>query len=87
MLPVGDQPLASQQIPCNVFPDKLVVRKVLIESADHIVAVAPRIRLVGIELVSHRLAEPHQVQPVASPFLAVVRGGQQPFHDGPIRRR
>ena len=70
-----------QQVAGDLFPDKLVVRLILVERIDDVVAVAERVdvREVFVEAITVGIAG--DVEPVASPFFAVMRRGQQPVDD------
>ena len=61
-----------QQVAGQVLADQPVVRHVVVEGADQVVAVAPGERDVGIALAAVRLAVAEQVHPVARPALAEV---------------
>ena len=65
-----------QQVAGDLFPDKLIVRLVLVERVDDVVAVSERvdIREVFVEAVAVGIAG--DVEPVASPFFTVMRRGQ-----------
>ena len=54
-----------------------VVRLVVVESLDHVIAVAPHRRPIEIALVSARVGIVRQIEPMTPPALAVVRRGQQ----------
>ena len=64
-------------IPCQLFGQEPVVRFVLIEGTNHIIAVAPF--AVAINYISDDVVEPKcvyvagPIQPMARPFLAEVR--------------
>ncbi len=76
VLPVGRVHLIAR----DLLLHESVVRLVVIEALDHIIAIAPGVRPVHIVLVSIGFGEAHHVQPVASPLLAVVGRGQQPVY-------
>ena len=63
-----------QQVAGDVFDHELVEGQVGVEGADDVVAVAPGVGDVEVELVAVRLGVADQVEPVAAPALAVVRG-------------
>ncbi len=60
---------------------KLVVRQILIERLDHVIAIAPGIRIAMILVVAGGIGVPGDIEPVASPALAVTRRGQQTVDD------
>ena len=66
-------------IPGKLLLNKLVVRLVLIERADHVIAVAIGIGPELIALKAIRVGVADDVQPVPSPSLAVMRAGKQPI--------
>ena len=70
-----------QQVAGNLFPDKLVVRLVLVERINDIVAVAECVDVgeVFVEAIAVGIAG--DVEPVATPFFAVMRRGQKPIDD------
>ncbi len=61
----------------NLLFQKQVIRLVLVEGADYIVAVAPGVGPVEIVLKSVGIGVASYVQPVASPALAIMRRRQQ----------
>ena len=65
-------------VACDLFFKKQVVRLVLVEGADHIVAIAPSIGPVEIVLEAVGIGVAGDVQPVTSPALAIVGRRQQP---------
>ena len=78
--PRGDQAIIRhrpQFIAGQLLADEAVERFVGVETADHVIAIAPGIRLVAVALVAVGLGVAHQVEPVPTPFFAVVRGVQQ----------
>jgi len=71
------QELVARELPA----DEAVIRHPVVERADDPVAVVKRAGAEGIELVTVALGVAHDVQPVASPALAVGGGGEQLVHD------
>ena len=67
----------AQRIAGELFDDELVVRLVLVECANDVIAIRPgvRARLVHFEAV--RLREAHHVEPMPRPALAVARRREQ----------
>ena len=57
--------------------DEPVVRLVLVERADHVVAIAPCGRPLAVDREAIGLGKARQVEPVPGPPLAVARIGQQ----------
>jgi hypothetical protein len=56
-----------------VLADELIVSDILVEGADDIVTISPRVQLVVIVFVAIRLRIADKVEPVAGPTFAVVR--------------
>ena len=54
----------------DLLAQEQVVRLVLIEGADHIVAVPPRVRVEDIGFLTAGLAKARNVKPVPTPSLA-----------------
>ena len=69
-----------EQVAGKVLDDELIVGHVVIEGADHVIAIAEGVQDLVVEFVSRRLGVPDQVQPVARPALAVMGAGEQPVH-------
>ena len=67
----------SQLIPGKLMLKKCVVRHVLIEGIDDPVAVPPGIWSVFIAFKAAGVCVADDVQPVASPALAVLRAGEE----------
>ena len=65
--------------------DELVVRLVLIERANHVIAIAPRGRTLAVDRETIRFGESRQIQPVTRPSLAVTRIREQPVDDFLVR--
>ena len=71
----------------NLLADELVVRKIVVERLDDVIAIGPRKRVVGLILrvvvpVAARVRVARHVQPVTAPTLAVSRRGEQAIHHG-----
>ena len=69
-----------QQVACDLLLKELGVREVGIECLDDVVAVAPGVELVVVELVTVGFGPAHEIQPVTAPPLSVVGRAEQPFH-------
>ena len=67
--------------------DELVVGEVLIEGANHVVAVAPGFGFFEIEFVAAGFGEANEVEPVAAPALAVVGRGEEAVDHGFVDAR
>ena len=52
-----------------------------LNALDDVVAVAPGVRPVGVDLVAVRLGEPHHVEPVLSPTARRSAGREQPLDE------
>ena len=74
--PVAGQ-ARGQQVAGDLLLQEQVVRQVRVEGFDDVVAIAPRVQLVVVELVPVRLRPANQIQPVPAPTLAVARGLQK----------
>ncbi len=64
-------------VACQLFLHELVVRLVLVETRDYIVPEAVSVRPMRVVLITVRFGEPHHIQPVPPPLLAITRGIQQ----------
>ena len=70
--------LVRIQLVCrDLLFGEAVVRLVVIERLDHIIAEAPGLQIVRILLEAGGVAIAHQIQPMPSPLLAIARRGQQ----------
>src|ERR1700733_14350426 len=71
----GDQRLVflwSDFVAGQLFLNETVVWRVVVESADHIVAITPGIGAEVVVLEAFGLGEAHDVQPVVAPVLAIM---------------
>ena len=68
-----------KQIARQMFPHKLVVRQVVVESADDVVAVLRGIIKIEVVFVPHGVRVANQVEPVPGPAFAIARGFEQPI--------
>ena len=73
----------SDRIPGQLVEHETVVRSVLVEGSDHVVAVGPRVGDSRVRLVPGGFCESHHVQPVSGPAFSGTGTGQQPV-DGPF---
>ena len=69
-----------QEIPGDVFTNKLVVGNVTVKSPDQIIPVAPGHGQFRIALTSVRFAVANQIHPVPRPTFAKTSRGQQSVH-------
>ena len=84
--PGGDEPRRDNRVrvarveyvPSDLFLDKAIVPLVLIERADDVIAVRPRVIAAFVLVVTMRVAVVDDVEPVPTPALAVARRGEQP---------
>src|SRR2546426_4484992 len=65
----------------ELLDDELVVRLVVIQGLDHVIAIAPCCRQIAIVLEARAVGVANDVQPVSSPTLAVMGRGQQPLDE------
>ena len=76
----GDQAIRTtvrKFISGQLFPNELVIGLIAVEGANDVVAVPPGVRFSLVGLVTVGLSEAHQIKPMTSPLLAVMRGLQQ----------
>ena len=71
----------------DLLADEQVVRLVAVERVDDVVAVAPRVRHVGVALVARGVGVPRQVEPVARPPFTVARIVEQPIDEPFVGKR
>ena len=79
-----DDPVGSDLIEFiagQLLTNELVVRLVVVERADDVVAITPDERLGIVPLEAVRLGVANQVEPMSSPMLAVVPRIEQPIDD------
>src|SRR5205085_10063587 len=65
-----------QLIASDLLADETVVGFVIVQRTDDIVAIAPRIRAVGVRFITVGLRITNEIEPVARPMLAVARTGE-----------
>ena len=75
----------GQQVARELLAQEAVVGLVGVERGDHVVAVAPRVRVEDVRFLAARFREPRNVQPMAAPALAEARGGKQLVHQVFVR--
>ena len=68
----------------DLHPHKLVVRHVVVQRANHPVAIRPEVVADVVPLETVALAEPGEVQPVAAPAFAVVRRAEEVVDHAPV---
>src|SRR6185295_17365030 len=64
-------------VPGELLLKELIVRLVLVERANHVVAIAPRVGPIVVLLEAARIGVTRDVQPMPAPSLAVVRRREQ----------
>ncbi len=70
-----------EQVSGDLLANELIVGNVLVESTDHIVAVAPRADDLVVPLISAGLGEANEVEPVPRPLLAELRRVEEPIDE------
>ena len=65
----------------HLFHEKTVVGLVFVETANHVIAVAPGLLVVDVRLIAAGVRVAHQVQPMPCPALAIGWRGQEPVDD------
>ena len=74
-------PGLGEQVPRHVLARELVIRHVLVEGADQVVAVLKGVRDRRVTLRAVRVRIAHEVHPVPRPALAIARRGEEPVDD------
>ena len=74
--------VGSQSVASDLLADELIVRLVVVQRADHVVAVWPGVRPLAVRFESVGLAKANQVEPVPRPALAVARALQHFVNEG-----
>ena len=77
---VASRIVRPQHVARELLLHEARVRLVLVERADHVIAIGPGIAPRLVLVVAVRFAVVHHIQPVASPALAVARRGEQAVH-------
>ena len=68
--------VGSDFVARNLLHDELVEGFVVIDRANDVVAISPRLGAISIYMVAVRFSVANQIQPVAAPPFAVVGAGQ-----------
>ena len=81
--------IRQQLVAGQLHPHELVVRQIVVERANHPVAVVIRSGAKTIKFVTTAFSKPRDIEPMASPFFTVVRTFQQSVNHGfeGMRRR
>ena len=66
--------------PASCSRQEPIVRLVLVEARDDVIAIAPGVRLGPVAFVAVRLGIAHDIEPVAAPLFAIMGRGEQPIH-------
>ena len=62
-----------EEVPSNLFTDKLVVRDVVVKRANEVIAIAPGLRDVRVAFAPMGIGVADQIHPVAGEVFAVAR--------------
>ena len=73
--------LRRKQIARELLGEKAIERLVAVERRDHVVAVAPRVRVEDVRLLAAGFRVARDVEPVAAPALAELRACEQAVDD------
>ena len=73
-----------EHVASDLHPHKLVVRHVVVQRADHPVAIRPEVVADVVPLETVALSEPREIQPVPAPAFAVVRRAEEVVDHAPI---
>ena len=74
-------------VPCQLFDDELVERLVGVQRVDHVIAIPPDKRLLGIALVAVAVGVTHDIQPVPGPAFTISWSRQEFVNDRVERLR
>ena len=69
----------SERIADDLLLDEPVVRGVLVEGADHVVAVRPGVRSLRVDLEAVGVGVADDVEPMLAPMFAVTGRGEEPL--------
>ena len=72
---------ARENVARDLLTKKFVVGLVGVERVDDVIAIAPGVRHGIVGGLARRVRVTHEVEPVPSPALAVMRRGEQTFND------
>ena len=71
----------AERIANDLFADELIVGRVLVEGANDVIAIWPRVRTLGVDLEAVRVRVAHDIQPVLRPTFAVAWRSEEFVHD------
>ena len=74
--------IRAQCIANDLLFDEVVIRRVVVEGPDDVVAIWPRVGPLGVYLKTVRVRIAHHVQPMLCPALAIARRGEQSLDGG-----
>ena len=81
--PVGTAIGRANQVAGNLLANELVIRQVVIEGFDDVVAIAPGVGIAMVLVVAGGVGIACDVEPMASPAFAIARRGEQAiYHAG-----
>ncbi len=60
----------------DLLLNEFVVGLVLVESADHVIAISPGVLIIQVAFESGGIGVPDHIQPVPAPAFAILRRGQ-----------
>ena len=72
--------IRKQNVTGQLFLDKPRVGLVLIEGANHVIAIRPGMRAGFVFVITVGVGEMYGIEPVPRPTLAVARGSEQTVH-------
>ena len=78
--------VGKQFVSRDLLEHEAVERLVLVEAANHVVAIAPRIGSLEVVGIARSVRVARHVQPMPSPPLAVARGIEQALHQVLVSR-
>ncbi len=79
--------MGGEQITSDLLLHELIVGEILVEGADHVVAITPGFLLLEIKFMAAGFRETDEIEPVPGPSLSIVRRGQQAVDNLLIRLR
>ena len=79
--------IGPELIARNLFLEEAVVRFILLKRFHDVIAIAPRMRTVAIGLETVGIGITHDIEPLESPTLSVLRRAHQAIHQLFIRGR
>ena len=74
-------PSRFNQIACNLFSQKTVVRDIGIDGSNHVITKLPCIGNNGFKLMPASFRVPSQIEPMSPPAFSELDGRKQPIHN------